>query len=328
MPVFNAEKYLREAITSILHQTFADFELIIINDGSTDGSKGIIQSFSDSRIRYVENETNLGVVKTANKGIDWCRGKYVVRMDADDISLPDRLEKQYRFMEEHPDTGVCSSWAQVIDAAGRITGKIILQTEPELLLIHLLFSVPLIQPACCIRADLLKENKYRKEPVTEDYELWSRLGDITRMANIPEFLLQYRWHASNISKEKERIMEEIKKEIITGELQKLHLHPSNSELRIHTLSFSLHGFNRIQGTPAVQHSDLAATKQWFKRLVIANNQVKRYNPYAFKAYLWSRWIVLCLFLKQKGKILNPSFAGYHPRTIAYLWRQLVWLSHK
>ncbi|GHV56049.1 glycosyl transferase [Bacteroidia bacterium] len=328
MPVFNAEKYLREAIESILNQTFTDFELIIINDGSMDGSKAIIQSFSDRRIRYVENETNLGVVKTANKGIDLCRGKYTIRMDADDISLPGRLEQQYRFMEEHPDIGVCSSWAQVIDEQGSVTGKIILQTDPELVLIHLLFSVSLIQPACCIRTKLLKENKYQQEPVTEDYELWSRLSDITRMANIPEFLIQYRWHATNISKEKERIMAEIKREIIAGELQKLHLQPSDAEMRIHTLSFSLHGFNQTSGAATVQLSDLTATKQWFKRLVAANNQVKRYNSYAFKAYLWSRWMVLCLFLKQKGKIVNPSFAGYHPRTIYYLWKQLVWLSHK
>jgi hypothetical protein len=249
-------------------------------------------------------------------------------MDADDISLPDRLERQYRFMEEHPDIGVCSSWAQVIDGDGHVTGKMVLQTDPGFVLIHLLFSVPLIQPACCIRTDLLKEHKYQKEPVTEDYELWSRLSDITRMANIPEFLLQYRWHATNISKEKERIMEDIKKEIIAGELQKLRLHPSDEELRIHTLSFSLHGFNRTQGKAAVQVSDLATTKQWFKRLVEANCQAKRYNPYAFRAYLWSRWMVLCLFLKQKRKLFFPGFAGWHPRTFYYLWKQVVWLSHK
>jgi glycosyltransferase involved in cell wall biosynthesis len=328
MPVFNAEKYLREAIESILHQTFTDFELVIVNDGSTDGSKAIVRSFSDQRIRYVENETNLGMAKSLNKGIDLCCGKYVARMDADDISLPRRLEKQYRFMEAHPDIGICSSWAQVIDDNGRVTGKILLQTDPKLVFIHLLFSVPFVHPACCIRADLLKENKYQREPVAEDYDLWSRLGDRTRMANLPEFLLQYRWHAANVSKEKEQLMDGIKREIIVGELQKLRLSPSDAELRIHTLSFSLHGFNSHREKTVVQSSDLAATQQWFKRLIAANDRVKRYHPYAFRAYLWSRWLVLCLFMKQRRKIGNPSFAGCHPCTLYYLWKQAVWLSRK
>ena len=328
MPVFNAEKYLREAIESILNQTFADFEFLILNDGSTDGSKEIILSYADTRIRYVENENNLGVVKTANKGIHLSRGKYIFRMDADDISLPRRLEKQYRFMEQHPDIGMCSSWAQVINENGNVTGKIIQQTQPEFVRIHLLFSVALLQPICCFRTDILKQNPYQKEPVTEDYELWCRLSDSIRMVNLPEFLLQYRWHETNISKEKEQIMEQNKQQIIRDELQKLNLYPTDAEMRIHTLSFSLYGFNRTKGESLNKSTDWSETEHWFKRLIAANDQIKRYNPDAFIAYLWSRWIVLCLKWGEKKKILCPSFADFRPKVWYYLLQQIGLLAKK
>jgi glycosyltransferase involved in cell wall biosynthesis len=328
MPVFNAEKYLREAIESILYQTFADFEFIIINDGSTDGSKDIILSYSDSRIKYVENESNLGVVKTANRGIDLCCGKYMFRMDADDISSPLRLEKQYRFMERHPEIGVCGSWARVIDKNGGITGKIIQQTRPEFIRIHLLFSVPLMQPSCCIRTSILKENPYRKEPVTEDYELWCRLNDCTRMANLPEFLLQYRWHETNISKEKELIRYQNKKQIMAGELQKLHLYPNDAEMRIHTLSFSLYDFKQTIEESPIQLADLHDTEKWFEQLLAANKQWKPYNRSAFIAFLWSRWMVLCLKLNKKTKMLCPSFADFRPKVLFYLFQQIGLLFKK
>lgn len=109
MPAYNAEKYLREAIDSILAQTFTDFELIIINDGSTDFTKDIILSYTDQRIRYIENEQNSGICVTLNKGLDAARGRYIARMDSDDISLPRRLEVQVQYMDSHPEIGVAGT---------------------------------------------------------------------------------------------------------------------------------------------------------------------------------------------------------------------------
>ena len=113
MPVYNGEKYLKEAITSILLQTFDDFEFLIINDGSSDASVDIIQSFRDPRIRLVHNDTNIGLIATLNKGLKLAHGKYVARMDQDDISLPRRLEKQTYFMDNNPDVGVCGTWIKL-----------------------------------------------------------------------------------------------------------------------------------------------------------------------------------------------------------------------
>ena len=113
MPVYNAEKYLAEAINSILNQTFTNYELLIINDGSTDKSEEIILKYSDKRIRYIKNDKNIRLVATLNKGIELAKGKYIARMDADDISVPTRLEKQITLLENNEDIGVCGSFLYV-----------------------------------------------------------------------------------------------------------------------------------------------------------------------------------------------------------------------
>ena len=111
MPVYNTkEEYLREAIESILNQTFRDFEFLIIDDGSTNGAQAVIKSYQDERIRFVQNETNLGIFKTRNKLCAMARGEYVATFDSDDISLPTRLEKEVAYLDEHPDVSVVGAW--------------------------------------------------------------------------------------------------------------------------------------------------------------------------------------------------------------------------
>src|SRR5690606_1184748 len=109
LPAYNAEKYLAEAIESILNQSFKDFEFIIINDGSKDRTEDVILSYNDPRIVYLNNEANLGLIDKLNKGFNIARGKYIARMDADDISSPERLYIQYQFLENNPDYVICSS---------------------------------------------------------------------------------------------------------------------------------------------------------------------------------------------------------------------------
>jgi glycosyltransferase involved in cell wall biosynthesis len=114
MPVYNTEMYLKEAIDSILNQTFRDFEFIVINDGSTDSTSDIIESYSDPRIIYLQNEKNLGVATSLNKGLSIAKGTYIARMDGDDVSRCDRLEKQVAFMDANPEIGVCGTWLETI----------------------------------------------------------------------------------------------------------------------------------------------------------------------------------------------------------------------
>ena len=146
MPVYNGEKYLRPAIESILNQTFSDFEFLIINDGSTDNSESIILSYKDERIRYVKNENNLKLIKTLNKGIDLARGKYIARMDADDISLPTRLEREIEYMESHPECGLVSVFPYVMSESGKILHKsrFFISTQHYSCLYVNLFSAPYV----------------------------------------------------------------------------------------------------------------------------------------------------------------------------------------
>ena len=201
MPVYNAEKYVGEAIESILNQTFRDFEFLIINDGSTDNSLGIIESYKDLRIKLVNNEKNLGLSHTLNKGIELSEGEYIARMDADDVSLPGRLEKQVEFMDSHPHIGICGSWMQSFDQSGNKGIWQYPQTHDELLFL-LFFNSCFAHPTVCLRKLILLESglRYKQEfTPAEDYYLWSELVEVTRFFNLQEVLLRYRLSETQMS---------------------------------------------------------------------------------------------------------------------------------
>jgi len=184
MPVFNAEKYIHEAIESILNQTFTDFEFIIINDGSSDETQNIILRFNDPRIKLYNNDFNMGLVYSLNKGIQYARGKYIARMDADDISLPHRLEIQVNYLNLNQSIGVVGSNCIYINKDGVKGDKTNLPIDHQSIAWLLFFSVPIIHPSVMIRSEILKfTNGYDSLIVTasrerysaEDYNLWIRL---------------------------------------------------------------------------------------------------------------------------------------------------------
>lgn len=178
MPVFNAERFLREAIESILNQTYKDFEFIIINDGSTDNSKDIILSYNDKRIRYVENECNLKLIKTLNKGIDLAGGEYIARMDSDDISLPDRFERQIEVFKTHPDIDFINGRAYDMSEKGKILKEWDMPASSHTLRYINLFTTIICHPSVMIKSSVIKQFKYSDAPDVlhiEDYDLWARL---------------------------------------------------------------------------------------------------------------------------------------------------------
>lgn len=201
MPAYNAEKYLREAIDSILAQTFTDFEFIIINDGSTDSTREIIQSYDDPRIVYLENEVNSGICVTLNKGLDAARGRYIARMDSDDISLPHRLATQYDWMEKHPDIAVSGSDIEVF-GEGIKPYCFTQQHNADDCSAGLLFNPCFAHPSVIWRTSVMHEYSLKYEPEfngLEDFRLWWNFAKHSRIANIPETLLRYRKHISQIT---------------------------------------------------------------------------------------------------------------------------------
>ncbi len=201
MPAYNAEKYLREAIESILSQTYDDFEFIIINDGSTDKTKEIILSYSDPRIVYIENEQNSGICVTLNKGLDAARGKYIARMDSDDIAIPRRLETQVRYMDANPKIGASGSDIEIFGEG--ITPYIFTQLHtPDECSAGLLFNSCFAHPSVIIRKDILDQYNLRYKDEfrgLEDYELWWQISRHSGINNIAQPLLRYRHHKAQVT---------------------------------------------------------------------------------------------------------------------------------
>jgi glycosyltransferase involved in cell wall biosynthesis len=197
MPVYNAQAFLSEAIQSILDQTFTDFECIILNDGSTDRSLEIIQSFKDPRIRAVDNDQNIKIVRTLNKGISLAKGKYIVRMDADDICLPERFKTQFNFMEENPEVGACGSWFENI---GDRSGISQYETDHNMIRFKMLYQMPVLHPSTIIRKSVLEKYNitYNTDfPGSEDLDFFIRIAEVSKVVNIPKVLLQYRQHTAS-----------------------------------------------------------------------------------------------------------------------------------
>lgn len=203
LPAYNAEKYLATAIESILQQSFKDFEFIILNDGSTDNTEKIILSYTDSRIRYIKNEKNLKLIKTLNKGIELAKGKYIARMDADDIALPTMLEECYTFFETHPEYSIVAPSVYNMDNDGRTYKKGNNRYSSEVLPYILLFENVVTHPGIMLKADILKKYQYEDSGLVthfEDYDCWNRsLADGHKIYVLPRPLLLYRINNEGIS---------------------------------------------------------------------------------------------------------------------------------
>ncbi len=198
LPVYNAEAFIAKSIQSILDQTESDFELLIIDDCSTDKSVEIIESFQDSRIILRKKENNTGYTESLNWGIDQARGKYIARMDADDVSLPQRFERQLIFLEQNQHIAICGTDARVEGS----NLKFNYPTESKAIETHLLLGSSLIHPSIMGKVEIFKHFKYDKfkEPA-EDYDLFTRIVAAGgHLANLEESLLIYRVHTNQISK--------------------------------------------------------------------------------------------------------------------------------
>lgn len=199
MSVYNEpDKWIEQSIDSILNQTFNDFEFIIINDNPG----GVVQltllkefAAKDHRIKIIENETNLGLAASLNKGIDASTGTYIARMDADDISMPQRFELQVKYMKEHPEVSICGTWAYLFGEIPLLTyRKYKMPSSPDESLIQSVFSSPLIHPSILARSEIMREFKYDSSlRKAQDYDLWTRiLCNNGKIASIPKYLLRYR----------------------------------------------------------------------------------------------------------------------------------------
>jgi glycosyltransferase involved in cell wall biosynthesis len=286
MSVFNGEKYLSEAIESILNQTFTDFEFLIINDGSTDSSRDIIASYKDTRIILIDNETNIGLTRSLNKGIDLAKGKYIARMDADDISMPYRLTKQLAFLERNPDISLVGSSAMVIDRNGKELNTINADIQPDQIYPTLFFGNTFVHTSIMGDHQLFKKFRYDPSvPYAQDYLLWSQIAKENKIANIKEPLVKYRIHNESISTSKIDKQEACVKRTFAFHLAQLGIkNCSEKQLEFH---YQILRKNFI--TEELSRKENFKILKWIDMLKRKNNKKRIYNESFFNNSLARYW---------------------------------------
>lgn len=291
------EEFLRPAIESILNQTYQNFEFIIIDDCSTDDSLSIIESYTDKRIKIIKNEVNLGITKSLNKGLREAKGEFVARMDADDISLETRFEKQIEFLKNHPGHIVCGTGVELIgDWETKHSNKFIYRTIPtkDEFRIHLLFgNCPnIVHPTAMFNHKLLlKHNIIYNEnyPLAQDYRMWVSCSEVAECANIQETLLYYRVHGKAVSNDKKDLQKNIACQIMQEQLDKLHLDLTEETAEIHKNFL----FSRKEYS--------IKCKKWIKTLLKYNKKYNVYDQKLFKKILWKKWAEITYFSIAKQK---------------------------
>lgn len=202
MPVRNGERWLPIAIGSLLAQTLRDIEILIIDDGSTDTTPAILTGYGrrDVRIRVIQQDA-FGLVTALNRGLAEARAPLIARLDADDVAMPERLQRQLAHMELHAGIGLLGSWARKIDASGQPIGWLKPATDSRAIADLLLRTNPMIHSTVIMRAGLVRKLGGYREPFrgAEDYDLWLRMSEVAAVANLPEPLIQYRWHRDNVT---------------------------------------------------------------------------------------------------------------------------------
>ena len=275
MPVFNYGRYIKESIDSVLSQTFPDFELIIVNDGSTDYSSQIAHSYSDKRVRIIDFSENKGCYSARNAGMRTSEGKYICVMDADDVCLPDRLKNQYRFMEENPEIGL-------IGGALRLFNSFLTnyrETDYETIKLYLLRFCYLCHPTCMIKSSLIeKYDLYYNESYrfASDYDWQVRSSSLFPVSNINDNVLLHRMHDQQITSDKKNDQAIFANQIRLRQLSFFDILPTENEKELH-LSFIRGAFN--------EKFDKEMIERWIVRLLEGNDRTRYFSHQKLQDFL-------------------------------------------
>ena len=201
MSAHNAEKYIREAIESILNQTLRDLEFIIIDDNSGDSTLKIIKEYNDARIKIIENKTNLGLTKSLNLGLKMAQGEYIARIDADDVSTNTRLEEEFKFMNQFPDVAVIGSWAEIINEKSEKVFVEQRECDVDIIKWTQILKNQIIHSSAFFRKNILSDigSYNEKYQYAQDFEFWFRVSRKYKMINIPKLLVEQRVHQKSIT---------------------------------------------------------------------------------------------------------------------------------
>ncbi|WP_394676574.1 glycosyltransferase family 2 protein [uncultured Sphingobacterium sp.] len=284
MAAFNASKFIADSIKSALNQTFQNFELLIINDGSTDNTETIIQSFHDPRIRVIKNETNRGLIESRNIALLEAQGNFIAILDSDDIAIPDRLEKQLNAFQNNPDLAVVGSRALIIDQNGNETGeRLDVFTDIDKIKITLFFENTIVHSSTMIKTKIFKEvNGYQGDILIEDYDLFYRISQKYAIENLEDYLVKYRIHGTNISIRKR---DQLDQALYNLKIRQVNQFALNVECKY--IAILLANFR----------SDNYTLEENFYILALLKEKNKQYNIYkqeAFSKELYNKWFEIVI----------------------------------
>lgn len=313
MAVYNGERCLLTTISSILAQTFKNFEYIIVNDGSTDNTQSLLDRISDFRVIILSHEHNNGLAYSLNRGLAVARGKYIARIDAGDLADPERLEKQVSFLEQHPDIGIIGTSCRIVSEDGKKLGEARFpQTDLEIRWVSLLTN-PFLHPSVMLRYEVLSQHQLRYDETfwaSQDYELWTRLLEHTRGANLQDVLTTYRVSDESITAKHRHIQFQnqdiVIRRTLGQQLPGLQISPARvSQLR----EAFIGGF-----LPKHERVVLRVKLAWlYLHILAAFVQKHRENPQ-------SKALTQCEALKIAVEVFRPRFASYWLTTLPRVLR--------
>ena len=285
MPAYNAGKYIEEAIQSILTQTYSSFEYIIINDGSTDNTEAIIKSFKDERIVYINNQSNLGLIESLNKGILISKGTYIARMDADDVAMPDRLSEQLKTFNRCPAAVAIGTNYFVLN--GNLLKLAKNEDDSDYLKSLLLFATCFCHPTVMIKNIFSKDGiAYHHDFIhAEDYKLWTDLALHGELRNTDKPLLKYRSHPKQISVSHNESQLQISSRIRQEYMQALGFVYTGEQFEIH---------NAIGNNEFIKSKEqLSQIEEWLSELIKQNKAKRKFNESSFNKAIHKFWLDSC-----------------------------------
>jgi glycosyltransferase involved in cell wall biosynthesis len=259
MGVYNTATHLREAIDSILNQTLTDFEFLIYNDGSTDNTADIVRSYTDPRIVFFDNPVNRSVSPNMNEGIDRARGRYIIRMDGDDIAHPERIAKQVAYMEAHPEVGLCGSAVRYIGASEAIVP---VPMDNDTIRYTMWLQNSFYQPSVIIRTKVLLDHNLRYDVAyecAEDYKLWADMCWVTQVHNLSDILLDYRIHPHQISRRRSLGQQQVSARIRKEQMDRLNIRLKPEQER----AFELLTVGELQSFTPIEYEQVATLLEDF-----------------------------------------------------------------
>ena len=318
IPVHNRAHLVGRAIESLLSQSFRDFEILLIDDGSTDDSVAVIRSFGDPRIRLLQNDTNIGISRTRQRGIEEARGTYLAVLDSDDEAAPRRLERQVAFLDAHDEIATVGGWAREFDEAGRPkSGMKVLPLVPDELKARLLFRTCHHHSSTMSRLSVLREFGYDPHfAVSSDYDLFSRIATRHQLANLPRVFLHRRVHGGRVTRERAAEVRRMNMTVAARQLQALGLPADEATVSRH---ISLARLKKEGISPDRDFLDQAS--HWLERIAEANRERRIYNQRALNAILAQFWAVACLHARKQmgtaavGRFLSSPLRSALPATL-------------